>query len=146
VARIEVSLSLHVQNIKTTLPFSPPFATRSGAIRTQESGNATITGTVELTDDPDNSLGKVVYELYMGGATPPPEPGAHRLIARVRPQRAYAPFPYSQTRTAPQCPRRPPHPGIPWSTATAPPADMSVDLMSFRSAASKVRGAIAPRA
>lgn len=58
------------------------------------SAYATITGTVELTDDPDNSLGKVMYDLYMGGATPPPEPGAHRLIVRVRPQRAYAPFPY----------------------------------------------------
>ena len=56
---------------------------------------ATITGTVELTDDPDNSLGKVMYDLYMGGATPPPEPGSRRLIVRVRPQRAYAPFPYS---------------------------------------------------
>jgi PPOX class probable F420-dependent enzyme len=53
---------------------------------------ATIHGTVELSDDPDGSLGKVMYELYMGGATPPPEPGARRLIVRVRPQRAYAPF------------------------------------------------------
>lgn len=53
---------------------------------------ATINGTVELADDPDGSLGKVMYELYMGGATPPPEPGACRLIVRVRPQRAYAPF------------------------------------------------------
>jgi PPOX class probable F420-dependent enzyme len=58
------------------------------------SAYATIHGTVELTDDPDGSLGKVMYDLYMSGATPPPEPGAHRLIARVRPQRAYAPFPY----------------------------------------------------
>lgn len=53
---------------------------------------ATINGTVELDDDPDGSLGKEMYELYMGGATPPPEPGARRLIVRVHPQRAYAPF------------------------------------------------------
>ena len=30
----------------------------------------------------------------MGGATPPPEPGAERLIARLRPQHTYAPPPY----------------------------------------------------
>lgn len=59
------------------------------------SAYATVRGTVELTDDPDGSLARVMYDLYMGGATPPPEPGAHRLIVRVRPQRAYAPFPYS---------------------------------------------------
>ncbi|MGH3170671.1 MAG: PPOX class F420-dependent oxidoreductase [Trebonia sp.] len=56
---------------------------------------ATIHGIVELTDDPDGALGKVMYDLYMGSATPPPEPGAHRLIVRIRPQRVYAPFPYS---------------------------------------------------
>jgi PPOX class probable F420-dependent enzyme len=56
---------------------------------------ATIYGTVELTDDPDGTFHQVMYDLYMGGATPPPEPGAHRLIVRVRPQRAYAPLPYS---------------------------------------------------
>jgi PPOX class probable F420-dependent enzyme len=55
---------------------------------------ATIRGTADLVDDPDGSLCKVMYDLYMGGATPPPEPGAHRLIVRIRPQRAYAPFPY----------------------------------------------------
>ena len=54
---------------------------------------ATIYGAVELTPDPDNSLGKQMYELYMGGKTPPPEPGARRLIGRIRPRRAYAPFP-----------------------------------------------------
>jgi PPOX class probable F420-dependent enzyme len=59
------------------------------------SAYATIHGIAELTDDPDGSLSKVMYDLYMDGATPPPEPGAHRLIVRVRPRRAYAPFPYS---------------------------------------------------
>jgi PPOX class probable F420-dependent enzyme len=56
---------------------------------------ATVHGTVELTDDPDSTFHQEMYDLHMGGATPPPEPGAHRVIVRVRPQRAYAPFPYS---------------------------------------------------
>jgi PPOX class probable F420-dependent enzyme len=56
---------------------------------------ATVHGTVELTDDPGGAFHQEVYDLHMGGATPPPEPGAHRLIVRVQPQRAYAPFPYS---------------------------------------------------
>jgi PPOX class probable F420-dependent enzyme len=60
-----------------------------------DSAYATIHGTVELTDDPGGAFHQVMYDLHMGGATPPPEPGAHRLIVRVRPQRAYAPFPYS---------------------------------------------------
>ena len=59
------------------------------------SAYATIHGTVELTDDPGGAFHQVMYDLHMGGATPPPEPGAHRLIVRVHPQRAYAPFPYS---------------------------------------------------
>ncbi len=56
---------------------------------------ATIYGTVQLTDDPGGAFHQVMYDVHMGGATPPPEPGAHRLIVRVRPQRAYAPFPYT---------------------------------------------------
>jgi PPOX class probable F420-dependent enzyme len=59
------------------------------------SGYATIHGVVEVTDDPDGEFHQVMYDLHMGGATPPPEPGARRLIVRVRPERAYAPFPYS---------------------------------------------------
>jgi PPOX class probable F420-dependent enzyme len=59
------------------------------------SAYATIHGTVEITDDPDGAFHRVMYDLYMDGTTPPPEPGAHRLIVRVRPERAYAPFPYS---------------------------------------------------
>jgi PPOX class probable F420-dependent enzyme len=56
---------------------------------------AVISGTVELTDDPEGSFHQVMYDLYMGGATPPPEPGAARLIVRLRPQRTYAPPSYS---------------------------------------------------
>jgi PPOX class probable F420-dependent enzyme len=51
---------------------------------------AVISGTVDLTDDPDGSFHQVMYDLHMGGATTPPEPGAERLIARLRPQRTYA--------------------------------------------------------
>jgi PPOX class probable F420-dependent enzyme len=60
-----------------------------------DSAYATIHGTVELTDDPGGAFHQVMYDLYMGGATPPPEPGAHRLIGRIHPQRAYAALPYS---------------------------------------------------
>jgi PPOX class probable F420-dependent enzyme len=55
---------------------------------------AVISGTVELTDDPDGSFHQVMYDRHMGGATPPPEPGAERLIVRLRPQRTYAPPSY----------------------------------------------------
>lgn len=54
----------------------------------------TISGTVELTDDPDGSFHQVMYDIHMGGATPPPEPGAERLIVRIRPQKVYvSPYP-----------------------------------------------------
>jgi PPOX class probable F420-dependent enzyme len=52
---------------------------------------AAISGAVELTDDPDGAFHQVMYDLHMHGATPPPEPGAHRLIVRLRPERIYAP-------------------------------------------------------
>ena len=55
---------------------------------------AVISGTVELTDDPDASFHQVMYDLHMGGAPAPVEPGAERLIARLRPQRVYAPPPF----------------------------------------------------
>jgi PPOX class probable F420-dependent enzyme len=61
------------------------------------SGYATIAGTVELTEDPDGSFHQVMYDIHMGGATPPPEPGAERLIVRIRPQKVYMPPPYSGT-------------------------------------------------
>jgi len=59
------------------------------------SAYATIHGAVEFTDDPGGAFHQEMYNLHMGGAMPPPEPGARRLIVRLRPQRAYAPFPYS---------------------------------------------------
>jgi PPOX class probable F420-dependent enzyme len=52
---------------------------------------AVISGPVELTDDPDGSFHQVMYDLHMGGAAAPVEPGAERLIVRLRPQRVYAP-------------------------------------------------------
>jgi PPOX class probable F420-dependent enzyme len=60
-----------------------------------DSAYATIYGTAELTDDPGGVLHQVIYGLYMGGATPSPEPGAQRVAVRIRPQRAYAALPYS---------------------------------------------------
>jgi PPOX class probable F420-dependent enzyme len=60
-----------------------------------DSAYATIYGTAEVIDDPDGTFHQVMYDLHMGGATPPPEPGAHRLIVRIRPYRAYAALPYS---------------------------------------------------
>ncbi|HEY0815818.1 MAG TPA: PPOX class F420-dependent oxidoreductase [Pseudonocardia sp.] len=56
-----------------------------------------VSGTVELTDDPDGAFHQVMYGLYMGDATPPPEPGAQRLIVRLRPKRTYAPPSYIAT-------------------------------------------------
>jgi PPOX class probable F420-dependent enzyme len=55
---------------------------------------ATISGMVDLDDDPDGSFHQVMYDIHMGGATPPPEPGAERLIVRIRPDRVYLPPPY----------------------------------------------------
>ena len=56
---------------------------------------ATISGRVELTDDPDGSFHQVMYDIHMGGATPPPEPGAKRVIVRLRPEKIHAPPTYS---------------------------------------------------
>jgi PPOX class probable F420-dependent enzyme len=52
---------------------------------------ATIAGTAELTDDPGGAFHQEMYALHMGGATPPPEPGAQRVIVRIVPQRIYVP-------------------------------------------------------
>jgi PPOX class probable F420-dependent enzyme len=56
-----------------------------------ESGTtyATVAGSVELADDPDGSFHQVMYDIHMGGATAPSEPGAERVIARIRPQKRY---------------------------------------------------------
>jgi PPOX class probable F420-dependent enzyme len=58
---------------------------------------AAISGTVELTDDPGGAFHQVMYDLHMGGATAPPEPGARRLIVRLRPDHVYAPPAYIVT-------------------------------------------------
>jgi Pyridoxamine 5'-phosphate oxidase len=55
----------------------------------------TISGTVELADDPDGSFHQVMYDIHMGGATPPPEPGAERVIVRLKPDRIYVPPAYT---------------------------------------------------
>lgn len=60
-----------------------------------DSAYATVHGTAEVTEDPDGSFHQLMYDQHMAGATPPPEPGAHRLIVRIRPYRAYAALPYS---------------------------------------------------
>ncbi len=59
-----------------------------------DSAYATISGTVTIADDPDNSFHQVMYDLHMGGAAAPVEPGAERLIVRLRPDRTYAPPAY----------------------------------------------------
>ncbi|WP_181719959.1 PPOX class F420-dependent oxidoreductase [Nocardia gipuzkoensis] len=48
-----------------------------------------VRGRVEITDDPGKTLLTAMYAKYMGGATPPPEPEAHRLIVRIVPERVY---------------------------------------------------------
>jgi PPOX class probable F420-dependent enzyme len=55
---------------------------------------ATISGIVELIDDPDGSFHQVMYDLYMGGATPPPDPGARRVTVRLTPLKVYLPPAY----------------------------------------------------
>lgn len=48
-----------------------------------------IRGTVHITEDPEKLLLAEMYERYMGGATPPPEPDADRLIVSIAPERLY---------------------------------------------------------
>lgn len=48
-----------------------------------------IRGRVEITDDPEKRLLYEMYDRYMGGTPPPPEPEAERLIVRITPQRVY---------------------------------------------------------
>jgi PPOX class probable F420-dependent enzyme len=66
-----------------------------------ETTYAAISGTVELTDDPEGAFHQVMYDLHMGGATPPSEPGAERLIVRLRPDHIYAPPSYVATAEPP---------------------------------------------
>ena len=48
-----------------------------------------IRGTVEITEDPEKRLLYEMYDRYMGGMAPPPEPDAERLIVRITPQKVY---------------------------------------------------------
>jgi PPOX class probable F420-dependent enzyme len=52
---------------------------------------AAISGDVQFTDDPEAAFHQVMYDLHMGGAAAPSEPGAERLIVRLTPKRIYAP-------------------------------------------------------
>jgi PPOX class probable F420-dependent enzyme len=52
---------------------------------------AAISGTVEIADDPAGEFHREMYALHMDGATPPPEPGAERVIVRIVPRRVYVP-------------------------------------------------------
>ena len=52
---------------------------------------ASISGTVQLIDDPNGEFHQEIYDLHMGGASPPPEPGVERVIARIVPRRIYVP-------------------------------------------------------
>src|SRR5262249_47975712 len=48
-----------------------------------------IRGAVDITDDPNKTLLYQMYDRFMGGATPPPEPDAHRLIVRITPDKLW---------------------------------------------------------
>lgn len=52
---------------------------------------AAISGTAQLTDDPDGTFHQEMYNLHMGGATPPSEPGAQRVTVQLIPQHVYIP-------------------------------------------------------
>ena len=56
---------------------------------TQTGRYVEIRGTVDITEDPEKTLLYAMYERYMHGATPPPEPDAERLIVRVAPEKLY---------------------------------------------------------
>ncbi|KAB2350290.1 PPOX class F420-dependent oxidoreductase [Actinomadura rudentiformis] len=42
-----------------------------------------IRGTVTITDDPDKALLREMFDRYMDGGEPPPEPGAERVAVRI---------------------------------------------------------------
>ena len=48
-----------------------------------------IRGHVDIADDPEKALLHEMYQRYMNGATPPPEPEAERVIVRVHPEKLY---------------------------------------------------------
>jgi hypothetical protein len=68
----------HLSVLTTTSPDGEPqtsviFVTREGDTYPPY---ATVTGRVDLVDDRDGSFHQVMYDIHMGGATPPPEQGA----------------------------------------------------------------------
>ncbi len=48
-----------------------------------------VRGRADIAPDPEKALLREMYDRYMGGTTPPPEPEAVRLIVRVHPERFY---------------------------------------------------------
>jgi PPOX class probable F420-dependent enzyme len=48
-----------------------------------------IRGTVEVTEDPQKSLLYEMYDRYMGGMAPPPEPDAERVMVRITADKVY---------------------------------------------------------
>jgi hypothetical protein len=44
---------------------------------------------VKITEDPEKRLLYEMYDRYMGGTAPPPEPDAERLIVRITPEKVY---------------------------------------------------------
>jgi PPOX class probable F420-dependent enzyme len=56
-----------------------------------------IRGTVDIAEDPKKTLLYEMYNRYMDGATPPPEPDAQRLIVRIAPEKLYQWPPLSAT-------------------------------------------------
>jgi hypothetical protein len=56
-------------------------------VRGEGSTYATVSGTVELTDDPYGSFHRVIYRLHMGGATPPRSPVPTAWSCGSRPNR-----------------------------------------------------------
>ncbi len=48
-----------------------------------------LRGSVTITDDPMKTLLYEMYDRYMGGAEPPPEPEAERVVVRVTPEKVY---------------------------------------------------------
>lgn len=59
---------------------------------------AELRGWVTIDDDQDRSLLTEMYDRYMGGATPPDEPGSKRLAVRLQTERIYLWPPDPQTR------------------------------------------------
>jgi PPOX class probable F420-dependent enzyme len=48
-----------------------------------------IRGIVDIEEDPERKLLYEMYDRHMGGATPPAEPEAERLVVRITPEKLY---------------------------------------------------------